>query len=263
MEATHRTGRRTGGPFCAPVRTPRQRGAGAPIGAPARAGSRWISEIVADFWSISLIGTGSTLGLVGLVSLPRGFALRPSDDNPHPMPWVRVLLSCAIGDRLYPHPRFSAPRTVTPAVARALAATGSPAVCTLPSRGARDLVQSLTRIRTPPILSPYPHLASRGSHIATEPPTGGETGDAFAETRAPHVRRDAESSALLSRGRSTSPVMSCLIAEALARRAGAAGRRAPGRPGRTPTRLSRSPSDFSLRLRRSSLPAGKSPVDTR
>jgi hypothetical protein len=67
---------------------------------------RWISEIVADFWSISRIGIGSTLGLVGLVSLPRGFVFRPADDDPHPMPWVRVLLSCAIGDRLYPDPQW-------------------------------------------------------------------------------------------------------------------------------------------------------------
>jgi hypothetical protein len=63
---------------------------------------RWVSEIVADLWSIGRVGIGSTLGLIGLVSLPRGFVFRPSDDDPHPMPWVRVLLSCAIGDRLYP-----------------------------------------------------------------------------------------------------------------------------------------------------------------
>jgi hypothetical protein len=67
---------------------------------------RWASEILADFWSISRIGIGSTLGLVGLVSLPRGFVFRPSDDDPHPMPWIRVLLSCAIGDRLYPHSQW-------------------------------------------------------------------------------------------------------------------------------------------------------------
>jgi hypothetical protein len=67
---------------------------------------RWVSEIVADFWSIGRIGIGSTLGLIGLVSLPRAFVFRPSDDDPHPMPWIRVLLSCAIGDRLYPDPQW-------------------------------------------------------------------------------------------------------------------------------------------------------------
>jgi hypothetical protein len=61
---------------------------------------------VADCYSIGRIGIGSTLGLIGLVSLPRSFVFRPSDDDPHPMPWVRVLLSCAIGDRLYPDPQW-------------------------------------------------------------------------------------------------------------------------------------------------------------
>jgi hypothetical protein len=67
----------------------------------------WISEIVADYWAISKIGIGSTLGLIGLVSLPRGFVFRFVDDDPHPIPWIRVLLSCAIGDRLYPDPQWN------------------------------------------------------------------------------------------------------------------------------------------------------------
>ncbi|MEI8408969.1 MULTISPECIES: hypothetical protein [unclassified Kribbella] len=69
--------------------------------------SHWISEILADLWSISRIGIGSTLGLIGLVSLPRGFVFRPPDEDPHPIPWLRVLLSCAIGDRLYPDPQWA------------------------------------------------------------------------------------------------------------------------------------------------------------
>jgi hypothetical protein len=81
-------------------------GNGAAGAAAWRSWERWISEIVADFWSISRIGIGSTLGLIGLVSLPRSFVFRPSDDDPHPMPWLRVLLSCAIGDRLYPDPQW-------------------------------------------------------------------------------------------------------------------------------------------------------------
>lgn len=66
----------------------------------------WISEIVADLWAVAKVGIGSTLGLIGLVSLPRGFVFRPPDDDPHPIPWVRVLLSCAIGDRFYPDPQW-------------------------------------------------------------------------------------------------------------------------------------------------------------
>ena len=67
---------------------------------------RWISEIVADFWSVALIGIGSTLGLMGVVSLPRAFVFRLSLDDPHPMPWLRVKLSCAMGKALYPHPQW-------------------------------------------------------------------------------------------------------------------------------------------------------------
>lgn len=67
---------------------------------------RWISEIVADFWSVARIGIGSTLGLMGVVSLPRAFVFRLSLDDPHPMPWLRVKLSCAMGKALYSHPQW-------------------------------------------------------------------------------------------------------------------------------------------------------------
>jgi hypothetical protein len=62
----------------------------------------WVSEVVADFWSIAKVGIASTLGLVGLVSLPRSMVFRMLADDPHPFPWIRVQLSCAIGERLYP-----------------------------------------------------------------------------------------------------------------------------------------------------------------
>lgn len=67
---------------------------------------RWISEIVADFWSVSHIGIGSTLGLMAVVSLPRAFVIRFGGDDPHPIPWIRVKLSCAMGRALYPHEQW-------------------------------------------------------------------------------------------------------------------------------------------------------------
>jgi hypothetical protein len=67
---------------------------------------RWISEIVSDFWSIARVGVVSTLGLIGVVSLPRPFVFRVNIDDPHPTPWIRVKLSCAIGNGLYPHPQW-------------------------------------------------------------------------------------------------------------------------------------------------------------
>ena len=68
---------------------------------------RWISEIVADFWSVARVGVASTLGLMGVVSLPRAFVFRLNTDDPHPMPWLRVKLSCAMGDALYPSPQWA------------------------------------------------------------------------------------------------------------------------------------------------------------
>lgn len=67
---------------------------------------RWISEIVADLWAIGRIGIASTLGLIGIVSLPRRLVFRVDPSDPHPFPWIRVRLSCAIGDALYPHPQW-------------------------------------------------------------------------------------------------------------------------------------------------------------
>ena len=69
---------------------------------------RWISEIVADFWSVAKVGVASTLGLMGVVSLPRVFVLRVDVNDPHPAPWIRVRLSCALGQALYPDPQWQA-----------------------------------------------------------------------------------------------------------------------------------------------------------
>ena len=67
---------------------------------------RWISEIVADFWAVARVGVASTHGLIAVVSLPRSFVFRIEMSDPHPSPWIRVLLSCAIGARLYPHAQW-------------------------------------------------------------------------------------------------------------------------------------------------------------
>ena len=67
---------------------------------------RWISEILADFWSVARLGVASTLGLMGVVSLPSAFVFRLNLDDPHPVPWIRVKLSCAVGQALYPHPQW-------------------------------------------------------------------------------------------------------------------------------------------------------------
>jgi len=67
---------------------------------------RWISEILADLWSVARVGITSTTGLIGVVSLPRAFVFRSNADDPHPSPWIRVKLSAAIGQALFPHPQW-------------------------------------------------------------------------------------------------------------------------------------------------------------
>jgi hypothetical protein len=69
---------------------------------------RWISEILADFWSVARIGIASTVGLIAVVSLPRPFVFRVNTSDPHPTPWIRVKLSCAIGRVLFPHRQWDA-----------------------------------------------------------------------------------------------------------------------------------------------------------
>ena len=44
---------------------------------------------------------------MGVVSLPRAFVFRLNFDDPHPAPWIRVKLSAAIGQALYPQPHWA------------------------------------------------------------------------------------------------------------------------------------------------------------
>ena len=67
---------------------------------------RWISEIVADFWSVARAGIASTMELINVVSMPRPFVFRLNPDDPHPPPYSRVKLSAAIGNELFPQPAW-------------------------------------------------------------------------------------------------------------------------------------------------------------
>lgn len=70
--------------------------------------ARWISEVIADFWSVLTLGASSTVGLIGVVSLPAPFVFRTGLEDPHPFPWMRVQISAAIGEALYPDPQWAA-----------------------------------------------------------------------------------------------------------------------------------------------------------
>jgi hypothetical protein len=66
----------------------------------------WISEIIADFWSVARLGIASTMGLMSVVALPRPFVFRVTPGEVHPTPWIRVKISCAIGRALFPDPQW-------------------------------------------------------------------------------------------------------------------------------------------------------------
>jgi hypothetical protein len=70
--------------------------------------SRWLNEILSDFWALGHLGVGATYGLMSVVSLPSYFVFRIGTDGPHPFPWIRVRLSIALGAALYPHPQWAA-----------------------------------------------------------------------------------------------------------------------------------------------------------
>ena len=66
----------------------------------------WISEILADVWSVATLGISATTGLINVVSLPAYFVFRMPDGDPHPFPWIRVKISLAFGRALYPDPQW-------------------------------------------------------------------------------------------------------------------------------------------------------------
>ena len=63
---------------------------------------RWISEIVSDVWALGHLGVGATMGLMGVVTLPKYFQFRLDINDPHPAPYLRVQLSCAFGKKMFP-----------------------------------------------------------------------------------------------------------------------------------------------------------------
>ena len=70
--------------------------------------SRWLNEILSDCWAIGHLGITATYGLLSVVSLPSYFVFRISTDGPHPFPWIRVKISLALGQALFPHPQWAA-----------------------------------------------------------------------------------------------------------------------------------------------------------
>ncbi|MBD2722550.1 hypothetical protein [Hymenobacter armeniacus] len=70
--------------------------------------SRWLNEILSDCWAMGHLGITATYGLLSVVSLPSYFVFRIGTDGPHPFPWIRVKISLALGEVLFPHPQWAA-----------------------------------------------------------------------------------------------------------------------------------------------------------
>ena len=67
---------------------------------------RWSSEILADFWALGRVGVAHTLGLIALLTMPAPLVIRGGLHRPHPIPWFRVKVSCAMGQALWDHPQW-------------------------------------------------------------------------------------------------------------------------------------------------------------
>jgi hypothetical protein len=65
--------------------------------------NRCISEIISDVWALGHLGVTATMGLMGVVTLPRYFQFRLDMNDPHPAPYIRVQISCWFGKKLFPH----------------------------------------------------------------------------------------------------------------------------------------------------------------
>lgn len=93
-------------PSVRPLLRSMRRGGG-PLSAAWASWERWISEVLADFWGVARVGVTATQGLMAMLSLPRAFMFHGSPEDPHPSPWIRVKLSCALGAELHPSPQWA------------------------------------------------------------------------------------------------------------------------------------------------------------
>ncbi|MFZ4986201.1 MAG: hypothetical protein ACOYLF_12140 [Blastocatellia bacterium] len=68
--------------------------------------SRCLNEILADLWAVAKVGLTASVGLIGVVTLPRQLVFHLNPEGPHPMPWLRVRLSIAFGRALFADPQW-------------------------------------------------------------------------------------------------------------------------------------------------------------
>jgi hypothetical protein len=66
----------------------------------------WIPEIVADLWAVARLGVTATLGLIEALALPPSLVFQTNEGDPHPTPWIRVILGATLGEGLFPDPQW-------------------------------------------------------------------------------------------------------------------------------------------------------------
>lgn len=67
----------------------------------------WIQrlpELLCDFWACAKLGVTATIGISSVMGLTPSFVFHEDPEGPHPMPWLRVLLSARFGNAIMPDP---------------------------------------------------------------------------------------------------------------------------------------------------------------
>ncbi|HEY0712079.1 MAG TPA: hypothetical protein VGF45_05360 [Polyangia bacterium] len=68
---------------------------------------RKISEALPDAWALCKLGPTASIGLFGTFGRSPRFTFHDNVADPHPMPWIRALLSVELGASLLPDPVWS------------------------------------------------------------------------------------------------------------------------------------------------------------
>jgi hypothetical protein len=192
------------------------------------------------------LGAGATLGLDGVLSLPSVFVFRTNWDDPHPFPWMRAMLSFALGRAVSPQPFWERMETTWR--------------CCYPAeamQGERRLVLDLLLETMPEfvgLLVNHRPKALGGRTVPEALGTSGRSAEALSgkfrvwrsQPQGMREARPSEALAVLGHARATgrlSPegeskaVMSLMRAWALRRSLGVAEPAPPVNPGRQPRRL--------------------------
>lgn len=61
----------------------------------------WMNEVVPDFWAFCCSSWAQIAGIRDVLSIPSAMVMRINADDPHPTPYIRILLACEWGTRVW------------------------------------------------------------------------------------------------------------------------------------------------------------------